>query len=79
MNKFQKNFKKILGNKNIITNIYSIQAYNLIMCVYFCIGFTDFMLKDKSLLKDESLLYYTNLFSSNDYKKNGKIILKYFQ
>ena len=34
------------------------------MCVYFCIGFTDFMLKDKSLLKDESLLYYTNLFSS---------------
>ena len=49
------------------------------MCVYFCIGFIDFMLIDKSLLKDESLLYYTNLFSSNDYKKNGKIILKYFQ
>ena len=49
------------------------------MCVYFCIGFIDFMLKDKSLLKDESLLYYTNLCSSNDYKKNGKIILKYFQ
>ena len=42
------------------------------MCGYFCIGFTDFMLKDKSLLG------YTNLFSLNDYEKNGKIILKYF-
>ena len=35
--------------------------------------FIDFMLKDESLLK------YTNLFSPNEYKKNDKIILKYFQ
>ena len=42
------------------------------MCGYFCIGFTDFMLKGKSLLD------YTNLFYLNDYEKNGKIILKYF-
>ena len=27
----------------------------------------------------ESLLYYTNLFSSVDYKKNDKIIYKYFK
>ena len=27
----------------------------------------------------ESSLNYTNLFSSNEYKKNDKIILKYFQ
>ena len=40
---------------------------------YFCIGFIDFMLKGKSLLE------YTNLFSPNKYKKNEKIILKYFQ
>ena len=40
---------------------------------YFCIGFIDFMLKGNSLLD------YTNLFSSNDYGKNDKIILKYFQ
>ena len=33
----------------------------------------DFMLKDKSLLD------YTNLFSSNNYEKNDKIILRYFQ
>ena len=43
------------------------------MCGYFCIGFIDFMLKDKSWLD------YTNLFSTNDYEKNDKIILKYFQ
>ena len=59
--------------KNIITNIYRVQAYNLIMCGYFCIGFIDFKLKGKSLLN------YTNLFYPNDYEKNDKIILKYFQ
>ena len=43
------------------------------MCGYFCIGFIEFMLKGKSLLE------YTNLFSPNEFKKNDKIILKYFQ
>ena len=43
------------------------------MCGYFCIGFIDFMLKGKILID------YTNLFSPNDYEKNDKIILKYFQ
>ena len=33
--------------KSIITNIYRIQAYNSVMCGYFCIGFIDFMLKEK--------------------------------
>ena len=68
-----KEIKKFIGNKNIRTNIYRIQGYYLIMCGYFCIGFIDFMLKGKSLLD------YTNLFSPNDYKKNDKTILKYFQ
>ena len=40
---------------------------------YFYTGFIDIMLKGKSLLN------YTNLFSPNDYEKNDKIILKYFQ
>ena len=73
LNKFLNKLKKILGNKNIMTNIYRIQVYNWIMCVYFCIGFIDFMLKGKSLL------VYRNLFSPNDYEKNVKRILKYFQ
>ena len=61
---------KFIGNKNIITNIYRIQACYLIMCGYFCIGFIDFLLNGISLLE------YTNLFSSNDYEKNDQIILK---
>ena len=52
-----KEIKKFIGNKNFITNIYRVQAYDSIMCGYFCIGFIDFMLKGKSLLD------YTNLFS----------------
>ena len=48
------------------------QAYNSIMCGYFCIGFTNFMLKGKSLLD------YTNFFSPNDCEKNDKIIPEYF-
>ena len=43
------------------------------MCGCFCIALIDFMLKINSLLD------YRTLFSSNDYKKNDKIILKYFQ
>ena len=31
------------------------------------------------MLKGKSLLEYTNLFPPNEYKRNDKIILKYFQ
>ena len=65
--------KKLIGNKNIITNIYRIQAYDSLMHGYFCIGLIDFMLKGKSFPD------YTNLLSSNDYEKNDKTILKHFQ
>ena len=43
------------------------------MCQCFCTGFIDFM------LEGESLLDYTYLFSPNNYEKNDKIILTYFQ
>ena len=39
-----------MKNKNIMTNIYRIQAYDSIIRGYFCIGFIDFMLKGKTLL-----------------------------
>ena len=68
-----KETEKFIKNKRVIANIYRIPAYDSIMCGYFCIGFIDFMLEGKSLLD------YANLFSSNDYEKNDKIILKYFQ
>ena len=43
------------------------------MCGFYCIAFIEYMLAGKSLLD------YTNLFSPNDYKKNDKIIYKYFK
>ena len=67
-----KEIKKFIGTKNIMTNIYRIQAYDSIMCGYFYIGFTDFMLKRKSLLD------YINLFSPNECEKNNKMIRKHF-
>ena len=63
---------KFVARKKIITNIYRIQAYDSIMCGYFCIGFINFM------FNGDSLTHYTNLFSPNDLKKNDDIILKYF-
>ena len=57
------------NNKNITTNIFRIQAYDSIMCRYFCIGFIDFMLAVKTLTE------YTNLFSPNNFKKNDDIVL----
>ena len=53
---------KFIGNKNYITNIYRIQAYDSIMCSYFLMRYINFMLKRKSLLD------YTNLFSLNEYE-----------
>ena len=67
-----KEIKKIVKNKSIIANIFRIQAYDSIMCGYFCIGFINFMLADKKLAD------YTNLFSPYDFKKNDNIILNYF-
>ena len=51
-----KEIKKFIGNNNV-THIYRIQAYDSIMCRYFCIGFIDFMLKGKSLLEYANLFY----------------------
>ena len=43
-----KEIKAFIGNKNIKTNIFKIQAYDLILCGYFCLGFIDFMLARKT-------------------------------
>ena len=65
-----KEIRTFIGNKNIKTNIFRIQAYDSIMCGYFCIGFIDFMLAEKT--------EFANLFSPNSFEKNCDIILKYF-
>ena len=53
----------INGSLSITTNIFKIQAYDSIICGYFCIGFIDFMLKGKTLTE------FTNLFSPNNLRK----------
>ena len=65
--------KKFIGNNNIKSNIFRIQAYDSVMCGYYCIEFSNYMLKGKTLLD------YTNLFSPNDFKKNDKIIKRIFK
>ena len=60
-------------NKKIKANIFRIQAYDSIMCGYFCIGFINYMLKGKTLLD------YTNLLFPNDFKKNDQIIKRIFK
>ena len=67
-----KEIKAFIKNRNIKTNIFRIQAYDSIMCGYFCIGFINFMLSGKKLTE------HTNLFSPNNLKKNDNIILNYF-
>ena len=59
-------------SKNVIANVFRIQAYDSIMCGHFCIGFINFMIKGKTLTK------YTDLFSPNDVKRNDDITLNYF-
>ena len=56
-----KEIRTFIGNKNIKTNIFRMQAYDSIMCGYFCIGFIDFMLPGKTLTE------FTNLFSPNNF------------
>ena len=67
-----KEIKAFINNKNIKTNIFRIQAYDSIMCGYFCIGFIDFILAGKTLTD------FKNLFSPNNFKRNDDIILRYF-
>ena len=67
-----KEIKTFINNKNIKTNIFRTQAYDSIMCVYFFIGFIDFMVKGKTLTE------YKYLFSLYNFKENDDIFINYF-
>ena len=56
-----KEIRTFIGNKNIKTNIFRIQAYDSIMCGYFCIAFIDFLLAGKTLTG------FRNLFSRKSF------------
>ena len=62
-----KEIKNFISKSIVVTNIFGIQAYDSVMCGYFCIGFVDFMLKGK-ILTD-----FANLFSPNSFKNNDII------
>ena len=67
-----KEIKKFINNKNIIANIFRIQAYDSVMCGYFCIGFINYMFMGKSLTD------FTNIVLPSDFKKNDNTLLNYF-
>ena len=52
-----------IGNKNIKTNIFRVQASNSIMYGYFGIGFIDFMFENKKFSD------FTSLFFPYDFQK----------
>ena len=71
----QKEIKIFIGSENnkgstITKNISKIQAYDSVMCGYFCIGFINFMFADKTLTD------FTDFISPNT-KKNTKYIRKF--
>ena len=68
-----KEIELAIGNKKIKANTFRIQAYDSIMCGYFCIESINYILKGKTLLD------YTNLFSPNDFKKNDRVIKRIFK
>ena len=65
---FPKEIKKFIEGSSfkgsaIATNIFIIQAYDSVMCGYFCIGFINYMLKGKSLTD------FTKLFLQNNFEE----------
>ena len=68
-----EDIKEFIGNKNIKTNIFRVQANNSIMCGYFCTGFIDFMVADKKLTD------FTIFFLLMILIKDDQIILSYFK
>ena len=62
-----------IRDKLITHNIFRLQNNDSIMCGLYCITFIEYILAGKTLSD------YTNLFSPKDYKKNDKIIYKYFK
>ena len=68
-----KEINKFISNKEIKTNIFTLQAYDSIMRGYFCIEFINYMFDGKSLID------FTSLFSPHDFEKNNEIIKRIFK
>ena len=53
-----KEIEMFIDKSIVVTNIFRTQAYDSIMCGYFCIEFIDFMLKCNTLT-DFTKLFFT--------------------
>ena len=62
-----------IKDTSITHKIFRIQDNESIMCEFYCIAFIEYMLAGKTLLD------YINLLSPIEYKKNDKILYKYFK
>ena len=62
-----------MKDKSITHSIFGIQDNKSIICHFYCIAFIEYMLAGKTLSD------YTNLLSLNGFKKNDKIIYKFFK
>ena len=70
---FPEETKEFVENKNIIANIFRVQANNSVMCGYFCIRFIGFMFAGRRLTD------FSGLFSSYNFDKYEEIILSCFK
>ena len=68
-----KEIKHVIGNKEIKANIFRIQAYDSIMCGYFCIEFINYMFDGKSLID------FTSLFHHMILKRTMKLLKEYLK
>ena len=67
-----KEIKALIDRSFLITTIiFRIQAFDSIICGYFCIGFIYFILAGKTLTE------FSNLFSPNNFNKNDDVTLNY--
>ena len=53
-----KEIEMFIDKSIVVTNIFRTQAYDSLMCGYFCIEFIDFMLKGNTLT-DFTKLFFT--------------------
>ena len=73
LNMFLKIYINKTKNKSITHKIFRIKSHDFFMCGIYCIAFIEYSIAANNLLE------YTNLFSSNDYQKNNKIIYMCFK
>ena len=66
-----KEIKNFINDKNIMANLFKIQAYDSITCQHLGIGFINYMFKGNSLTN------FTNLFSPNNLEKNDIILISF--